>query len=39
MPVAPIAHSMVAIPVRKNVLNYVLDPFGRQNFAAVDITE
>lgn len=39
VPVAPIAHSIVSIPVRKNVLNYVLDPFGRQNFAAVDIAE
>ena len=39
VPVAPIAHSMVAIPVRKSVLNYVLDPFGRQNFAAVDMAE
>lgn len=39
VPVAPIAHSVVAIPVRKSVLNYVLDPFGRQNFAGVDIAE
>ncbi|MBN9269840.1 MAG: ABC transporter substrate-binding protein, partial [Mesorhizobium sp.] len=39
VPVAPIAHSVVAIPVRKSVLNYVLDPFGRQNFAAVDMAE
>ncbi|TGP89996.1 MULTISPECIES: ABC transporter substrate-binding protein [unclassified Mesorhizobium] len=39
VPVAPIAHSMVAIPIRKSVLNYVLDPFGRQNFAAVDMAE
>lgn len=39
VPLLPIAHSLVAIPVRKNVLNYVLDPFGRQNFAAVDLTE
>lgn len=39
VPVAPIAHSVVSIPVRKSVTNYVLDPFGRQNFAGVDITE
>jgi len=39
VPVVPIAHSIVTIPVRKNVLNYVLDPFGRQNFAHVDIAE
>ncbi|RUZ88091.1 ABC transporter substrate-binding protein, partial [Mesorhizobium sp. M7A.F.Ca.US.006.01.2.1] len=39
VPVAPIAHSVVAIPIRKSVLNYVLDPFGRQNFAAVDMAE
>jgi dipeptide transport system substrate-binding protein len=39
VPVAPIAHSVVSIPIRKSVLNYVLDPFGRQNFAAVDIAE
>jgi dipeptide transport system substrate-binding protein len=39
VPVEPIAHSIVSIPVRKSVLNYVLDPFGRQNFAHVDITE
>lgn len=39
VPVAPIAHSVVSIPVRKSVVNYVLDPFGRQNFAGVDITE
>lgn len=39
VPLLPIAHSLVAIPVRKNVVNYVLDPFGRQNFAAVDLAE
>lgn len=39
VPLAPIAHSIVAIPVRNTVLNYVLDPFGRQNFSAVDIAE
>jgi dipeptide transport system substrate-binding protein len=39
VPVAPIAHSVVSIPMRKSVLNYVLDPFGRQNFAAVDMAE
>lgn len=38
-PGAPIAHSVVSIPVRKNVLNYVLDPLARQNFARVDIAE
>ena len=37
VPEAPIAHSVVSIPVRKSVLNYVMDPFGRQNFSAVDI--
>lgn len=39
VPLEPIAHSIVSIPVRKSVLNYVLDPFGRQNFAHVDIAE
>jgi dipeptide transport system substrate-binding protein len=38
-PVVPIAHSLVSIPVRANVRNYVLDPFGRQNFANVDLAE
>ncbi|WP_269932475.1 ABC transporter substrate-binding protein [Aminobacter sp. HY435] len=39
VPLAPIGHSVVSIPVRNSVTNYVLDPFGRQNFAAVDIAE
>jgi dipeptide transport system substrate-binding protein len=39
VPGVPIAHSVVSIPVRKSVLNYVMDPFGRQNFARVDIAE
>lgn len=39
VPVAPIAHSVVSIPVRNSVKNYVLDAFGRQNFASVDIAE
>lgn len=38
-PVVPIAHSLVSIPVRSNVRNYILDPFGRQNFAKVDLAE
>lgn len=39
VPGLPIAHSIVSTPVRKSVLNYVLDPFGRQNFAGVDMAE
>jgi dipeptide transport system substrate-binding protein len=39
VPLERFAHSVVSIPVRKSVLNYVLDPFGRQNFAHVDIAE
>ena len=30
-------HSLVVMPVRKEVRGYVLDPFGRQNFARVDL--
>jgi len=36
-PLLPIAHSLVVMPIRKEVRGYVLDPFGRQNFARVDL--
>ena len=39
VPLLPIAHSLVYVPIRKEVLNYVLDPFGRQNFAKVDLAQ
>jgi len=37
VPLLPIAHALVSMPVRKEVRGYVLDPFGRQNFARVDL--
>jgi dipeptide transport system substrate-binding protein len=37
VPLLPIAHSLVFMPIRKEVRGYVLDPFGRQNFARVDL--
>jgi dipeptide transport system substrate-binding protein len=39
VPLVPIASSIVSMPIRKGVLNYVLDPFGRQNFAKIDLAE
>lgn len=39
VPLVPIASSIVSMPIRKGVLNYVLDPFGRQSFAKVDLAE
>jgi dipeptide transport system substrate-binding protein len=39
MPMVPIANSVVYMPIRKRVQNYILDAFGRQNFADVDVTE
>jgi dipeptide transport system substrate-binding protein len=38
-PLLPIANSVVSMPIRKRVLNYTLDAFGRQNFADVDVVE
>lgn len=38
-PLLPIANSVVAMPIRKRVLNYTLDAFGRQNFADVDVAD
>ena len=37
VPLLPIAHALVFMPIRKEVRGYVLDPFGRQNFAKVDL--
>jgi dipeptide transport system substrate-binding protein len=37
VPLLPLAHSLVYMPVRTEVRGYVLDPFGRQNFATVDL--
>ncbi|PTL86108.1 MAG: ABC transporter substrate-binding protein [Candidatus Liberibacter europaeus] len=37
LPVLNIAHSTVYIPIRKNVVNYVIDPLSRNNFKTVDI--
>ncbi len=34
-----IAHSIVFEPVRQNVLNYKIDPFGKHNFYGVDLAE
>jgi dipeptide transport system substrate-binding protein len=39
VPLVPIASSIVSMPIRKSVLNYVLDPFGRQNFSKLDLAE
>jgi dipeptide transport system substrate-binding protein len=38
-PVALIAHSVVTMPMSKNVTGYVIDPFGLHHFATVDKTE
>jgi dipeptide transport system substrate-binding protein len=32
-----IAHTKVSVPVAKTVKNYVVDPLGHHNFAAVDV--
>jgi dipeptide transport system substrate-binding protein len=37
VPLLPIAHALVFMPVRKEVRGYVLAPFGRQSFAWVDL--
>ncbi|HKX09933.1 MAG TPA: ABC transporter substrate-binding protein, partial [Stellaceae bacterium] len=37
VPLLPIAHALVFMPIRKEVRGYVLDPFGRQNFSKVDL--
>jgi len=39
VPLLPIAHSLVYMPLAKNVRGYVLDPFGRQIFTHVDLAE
>lgn len=38
-PVLNIAHSTVYMPVRKEVVNYVIDPLGTHNFNQVDIED
>jgi len=38
-PWATIAHSVVFMPMRSEVSNYVMDPLGGHHFAAVDIAE
>ena len=37
-PWAPIAHSLATVAMSTSVENYVIDPLGRQNFAAVDVS-
>ncbi|MHC5225116.1 ABC transporter substrate-binding protein [Ignatzschineria sp. LJL83] len=39
LPVLNIAHSTVYMPMRKEVVNYVIDPLGSHNFHQVDIEE
>ena len=36
-PWIPIAHSVVFVPVRKDVVNYKVDPFGAQYYHQVDL--
>ncbi|WP_270049303.1 ABC transporter substrate-binding protein [Ignatzschineria rhizosphaerae] len=38
-PVLNIAHSTVYMPVRKEVVNYTIDPLGTHNFYQVDVEE
>ena len=38
-PWATIAHSVVFMPMRKNVTGYKMDPLGSHRFDGVDITE
>jgi dipeptide transport system substrate-binding protein len=38
-PWLPIAHSLATVAMSKAVTNYVIDPLGHQNFAAVGISE
>lgn len=38
-PVLNIAHSTVYMPVRKEVVNYIIDPLGTHNFNQVDIED
>ena len=37
MPIVPIAHTLVAVPMLKGVSGYVPDPLGHHNFASVDV--
>ncbi|PTL86486.1 MAG: ABC transporter substrate-binding protein [Candidatus Liberibacter europaeus] len=37
LPVLNIAHSTVYVPIRKEVIGYVMDPLGHNNFKTVDI--
>ncbi len=38
-PVTAIAHSKVAVPISKRLTGFKADPFGRHNFAGVDLSE
>ena len=38
-PVLNIAHSTVYMPVRKEVVNYIIDPLGTHNFNQVDVED
>ena len=37
MPVIPLLYAGETVATRDNVTGYVVDPFGRHNFATVDI--
>lgn len=39
VPLIPIAHSRVSVPISKRVTHYALDAFGRQNFESYDVSE
>ncbi len=39
LPWAPIAHSKVFVPVRKEVRGYRIDPLGGQNFADIELVK
>ena len=39
VPWVTIAHSVVSIPMRDRVMNYVMDPFDHHDFSSVDIRE